>query len=88
MLSPLVSEAEMTCAVCPVQYEGKLLDGRWFYFRYRFGWASLAVGPDYDTVMGRQDVGMAVGDSLQGFFDADEQRDAVFQELLAMVGGC
>lgn len=77
--------SKQTCYGCPEQYEGKLTDGRWFYFRYRWGYASLAVGDDHDAVMGRQDVGMGVGDGLQGIFDSPEQRDRVFGELLAEV---
>lgn len=82
---PRVASSVLTCSVCPEQYEGKLVDGRWFYFRYRSGFAALAIGHDYDAVMGRQDVGGAVGDGLQGVFDSEEQRDRVFAELLDQI---
>jgi hypothetical protein len=78
--NPQINTSTQTCFACPEQYEGQLVDGRRFYFRYRNGWASLAVGGD--DVSGRQDVGMAVGDGLQGIFDSPEQRDQVFAELL------
>lgn len=32
---------------CPVQHWGVLTDGRVFYFRYRHGCASVALGPDW-----------------------------------------
>lgn len=79
---PLVASSVQTCYGCPDQYEGKLIDGRWFYFRYRHGWASLAVSDDYNEVVGRSDVGVAVGDGLQGVFEDAEQRDRIFAELL------
>lgn len=82
---PLVATTTQTCFACPEQYEGRLVDSRWFYFRYRHGWASLAVGHDYDAVMGGEDCSVNVGDSLQGEFDSPEQRDQVFAQLLAEV---
>jgi hypothetical protein len=38
--------AEMTCSAAPVQVEGRLPDGRRFYFRARHSEATLAVGGD------------------------------------------
>ena len=32
---------------CPVQHWGVLTDGRVFYFRYRHGWASISLGPEW-----------------------------------------
>lgn len=79
---PLVASSTRTCYACPEQYEGKLTDGRWFYFRYRNSWAGLAVGENYDDVMGREDAGMASGDGLQGIFGDHQIRDQVFAELV------
>lgn len=85
----------MTCWACPEQWEGKLRTGWAYYFRYRSGWASLAIGPNARAVGGviRQgdpaagpDVhvaGARVGDRLSGSFDTDERRSEVFAELLA-----
>lgn len=83
MRNPQILSSEQTCFGCPEEHEGRLTDGRWFYFRYRSGWASLAVRDNYEDVAGQQDVGMEVGDGLQGIFDNSEQRDEVFAELLA-----
>lgn len=73
---------------CPVQYEGQLVDGRHFYFRYRGGWAALGFGATADDAV-RDTMGdgsgasVSHGDALQGFFEDDADRDAVFAELLA-----
>jgi hypothetical protein len=80
--NPLIAEQHQTCYGCPDQWEGRLLSGEFFYFRYRSGWASLAVGHDADAVSGRQDVGMGHGDGLQGIFESAEARTAVFNKLL------
>ncbi len=52
----VVSETQ-TCLACPTQYEGRLSDGRGFYFRYRHGVASLG----FDSKDGSAD---AVGNSV------------------------
>lgn len=74
-----VAESDMTSSACPEQYSGTLVDGQPFYFRYRSGYASLAVGADCE---GRRDVGVEHGDRLQGIFDSAEDRDRVFTQLL------
>lgn len=43
---PDVAEQRLTCEACPVQIEGRLTDGRWFYFRYRYGVARLGIAAD------------------------------------------
>jgi hypothetical protein len=50
-LDALVAEHVWTCRARPSQVEGKLVDGRWFYFRYRHGWASLGVGATLDEAI-------------------------------------
>lgn len=79
---PLIAEQTQTCWACPEQYEGRLLNGLYFYFRYRNGYAGLACGWVYNNVIGGTDVGMNHGDSLQGVFDSPEDRAAVFTQLL------
>jgi hypothetical protein len=81
---PRVAEATQTCFGCPDQYEGRLHDGREFYFRYRHGSVYLGVG---NKVVGarRGTLGesrRSLGDSLQGVFDSPEQRDAMFTLML------
>jgi hypothetical protein len=77
-----VAEATCTCNGCPDQWEGTLVDGQKFYFRYRHGWASLGFGVTIeaareDSLGERQ---MPFGDSMQGVLD-DDERDHVFAEL-------
>jgi len=84
---PLVLESAHTCSACPDQYEGTLTDGTAFYLRYRSGHAELGVGADLDAaVMDTIDGARTceqIGDYLDGMFDSDAQRDAVFGRLLA-----
>lgn len=40
-----IAEAAMTCDTCPVQIEGRLDDGRWFYFHARYERAILSASP-------------------------------------------
>ncbi len=74
-----VETATQTCWGCPDAYEGRLVDGREFYFRYRYGHVTLRVshGEDDERVASR-----SLGDSLQGVFESSEQRDRVFSQLL------
>lgn len=44
-----IESSEVTCGACPVQIEGRLRDGRFFYFRARHDAAQLGAhrdGPD------------------------------------------
>jgi len=72
----IVKDDALTCESCPTQWEGQLHDGRYFYFRYRFGWASLAIGATAGKVTGRSDVSEEIGDDLDGSMDIDEYRAA------------
>lgn len=65
---------ECTCGACPTQYEGKLEDGRMFYFRYRWGYASLSVSPKesndvYDAVSGEEVYGEQLSDEWDGVLE-------------------
>jgi hypothetical protein len=84
--NPHVVEQEMTCGGCPVQIEGRLDDGRHFYFRYRWGVAALGFGDTPQAAVDEQFGGcgeyMDHGDSLQGVFDSDTDLNEVFGQLL------
>lgn len=75
-----VDRDQVTCEACPYQVEGTLKDGSFFYFRYRWGYASLAVGSDVDTVLGHSDIGEQIGDGLDGYMAGAEYR-ASFMRL-------
>ena len=51
----LVATYEQTCFACPTQYQGQLRDGTWFYFRYRYGTASLSFDGGHSVSLGRGD---------------------------------
>lgn len=77
----LVTDYVCSCAGCPMQYEGTLVDGRWFYFRYRYGRASLGIGRTLDdAVSDTREVGTLYGGDWQGVLDEGEFRD-LFEEL-------
>lgn len=87
MNHPRVVSFKMTCGACPEAYEGFLDDGKWFYFRYRHGSASVSVGPP------EEDYGWAslrakqhYGDPLDGRWQTEEERDTVFSDLLSELG--
>ncbi len=84
MDNPAVLGWECTCESCPEQYEGLLVDGRWFYFRYRFGRAELGLGDTLDAAVwdsiGRRSV--RVGDKYDGRFIDEAQRNRIFDALL------
>lgn len=83
-LHPEVIYAVRTSLACPEQWEGTLTGNRKFYFRYRFGIASLKVWPE-----GRPDraarATVACGDGLQGIFDEDFQREGTFRGLMKLI---
>ncbi|MEV7263999.1 hypothetical protein AB0N38_10650 [Micromonospora aurantiaca] len=83
---PLVAEARRTCVAAPEQYEGRLTDGRHFYFRLRSGRAQLGLGDDPATAatstIGDDRVETPVDTSSGGSFDSVLQRDTVFAALL------
>lgn len=43
-MAEISSDARVTCPAVPVQIEGHLTDGRWFYFNSRYDRALLGVG--------------------------------------------
>ncbi|MFG2056664.1 hypothetical protein ACGFI9_21840 [Micromonospora sp. NPDC048930] len=83
---PLVAESRQTCFAAPEQYEGRLVDGRCFYFRMRSGRAQLGLGPTVDaaaaSTLGDDPVEMLVDAASGGCFDNRQQRDTVFSKLL------
>lgn len=92
---PDILKAVQTCSAVPDQWEGELRDGRAFYFRYRFGLVSLAVGPGRSDVAGitrpsqaGPETRVAIlghGDNLSGMFETDEERSEIFRQLLAEI---
>lgn len=85
---PNTIESRQTCGGCPEQYEGRLIDGRFFYFRYRHGRAELGIGATLEDAVrssAYQQV-LIVNDRLSGMFDSEDSRDEVFKQLLHSYG--
>lgn len=51
-MSEHIAESEVTCGAVPVQIEGRLTDGRYFYFRARGRGVSLSFGDSADAAVG------------------------------------
>lgn len=93
---PAIAQQRLTCAGCPTQIEGRLTDGRWFYFRYRYGTARLGLsvsltgppeaechgpGPVADSMCTENHRLLIVGDQLDGVIFGDALND-VFRRLM------
>lgn len=81
---PAVATQELTCPSVPVQIQGELTDGRWFYFRCRFGVAELGFGHDLESAVmdtfGRK--GIQVGGPWHGWLTVAQIND-LFARLYA-----
>lgn len=69
-----IAESEVTCGAVPVQIEGRLTDGRYFYFRARHRSVTLGFGdsPD-DAVCGPGPVVIfnGIGDHAVGWMGVE-----------------
>jgi hypothetical protein len=77
-----VDEAWKTGMRNPETYDGRLHDGRWFYYRYRWGYASVGVGPTYEEAVEDEAHGSYQGGVFDGQWPDDNTRNMVFRELL------
>jgi len=69
-----------TCGACPSQWEGKLVDGRMFYARYRHGSLAIELSKDitddvYDAIGGELIYHETLGDPYDGVLDQSELID-------------
>jgi hypothetical protein len=76
-LAEAVDSLDVTCLSCPTQIEGRLPDGRYVYFRYRWGHASI-------TVDGDEVYSQTHGDGLDGSMDEAEARVIIVSALTAL----
>jgi hypothetical protein len=80
---PRVTQVRQTCLGYPEQYEGRLIDRRRFYFRYRHGAAFLGLGSTIDAaISGNPGEWLTVSRGDDGVFESPRQRDEVFTQLL------
>lgn len=77
------SERRLTCIACPTQYEGRLPDGRVYYFRYRSGKAWLGLGETIEHAVDDSFSGpvLVLGDRLDGSME-EEEFEAAAAELM------
>jgi hypothetical protein len=67
-----------TCEACPSQWEGELVDGRFFYARYRWGYLSVRVSDSKENIYnGKEIVGESIGNGLDGLMTTSEMISAV-----------
>lgn len=77
-----VADYKWTCYACPAQAEGTLNDGLRFYFRYRYGVASLGVGATAaEAIRDVATVSVNWGEALDGVL-SQEEFEALFMFLL------
>lgn len=80
---PLIATAARTCHALPEQWEGQLTDDQHFYYRYRWGRATLGIGPNPDAaVEDPNEVSIQHGEDYDGEFVNATDRQAVFAVLL------
>ena len=75
-----MSSITFTCSACPVQAEGKLKDGRWWYFRYRWGRWTFSTGDDsgvMSAVAGKVFRTEQVSDGLDGWMEQEKAEDII-----------
>lgn len=85
-----IVEQRTTCAAAPVQIEGKLSDGRYFYFRSRH--RSITLGLSYVSIHAAVDDPNTVGFDMTGWEDdrhalswiSEESAQALLGFLLAL----
>ena len=86
---PAIATQRCTCWSVPEQHEGRLHDGRVFYFRYRSGWARLGLGTDLGAAVFNAMEGPTAEDraweyetATGGAFDSDAEASKVFDPQL------
>jgi hypothetical protein len=79
----LVAHDHIACPGRPLEWEGQLADGRHFYFRYRYGCATLGVGDTPAAAITDPDeVGVQAGGPYDGDLD-DHRYQTLFVQLYA-----
>lgn len=74
-----IKELTQTCYACPSQWEGKTVDDRPIYVRYRWGYLSFMVGKkedksilDYKEIYGEQ-----IGNNIDGVLSEEDMLEEV-----------
>lgn len=84
---PAIATQELTCPSVPVQIQGHLTDGQWFYFRYRSGVVNLGFGDDQESAV--KDTwtreGITYGGQWDGSLTVDEINTLFDQLYLTII---
>lgn len=75
------SDTEMTCSACPSQWEGRTVDNKPIYIRYRWGRLTVqiwGVGKDIfdEETDGEYIFDQQLGDAYHGVMDTEEMMEA------------
>lgn len=70
--SDIVETETETCNACPLQFEGTMVDGRQFYFRYRWGHAFLGIGRTLQEAIHDDGVSFEIGAELDGWMSRSD----------------
>ena len=85
----MIVTIEMTCSACPVQFEGTLTNGKWFYFRARGGW-SLGVGDSLEDAVNGLDFEHYEdwnGDEYSGYMSTEDALACIQKALVLYLQG-
>lgn len=72
----VVRELELTCESCPAQWQGRTVDGRFVYVRYRSGWLQVGVGDTFKAAVCDESDVRRLGDGYDGFMTYEELKAA------------
>lgn len=79
-----IESLKRTCIACPAQWEGKLVDGRMFYIRYRWGYLSVRISDNPTNQVGNAVRGEEIlGINHGGGYDGDMEEG----EMLELING-
>lgn len=79
---PRVQHAHRTWPRCPEEYVGRLVDGRWFHFRYRWGRAGVGVGNTVEDAIDDSATERDYGGMFDGEWPGTAARNEAFADLL------
>jgi hypothetical protein len=82
----VVTELSMTCDACPVQFEGRVDDGRYVYIRSRHGGLRVGVGPTLKAAVGAGEFwGAEDTTGTEVLLDVDVDEFATPDEVLSVI---
>lgn len=84
-----ITKLRKTCDSCPAQWEGETSDGQQVYIRYRWGYLSVKVDPDYAVGYRAEEVvSERLGDNLDGSLSFAQLKKACKGKIQFAKGIC